>query len=96
MKIKLKIFYENLFNLLEYQTELKKIQNDIKKLKCENYGIEKYEDDKDLFSKFEKIFLSLKYLKGYIYNNPNIKIINFLIYKLFLYFNISLFIESSL
>jgi hypothetical protein len=65
-----KILYENLFNLLEYWTELEKIQKDVKKLKCENCGIEKNEDDKDLFSKFDKIFCSFKCLKEYIKNNP--------------------------
>ena len=39
-------------------------------IKCENCGTEKEENDKDLFSKFDKNFCSFKWLKEWLKKNP--------------------------
>ena len=39
-------------------------------VKCENCGTEKEENDKDLFSKFDKNFCSFKCLKEWLKKNP--------------------------
>ena len=65
------IFCNNLLNLLCYWEPIEKIKKSVKMVKCENCGIEKEENDKDLFSKFDKNFCSFKCLKEWIQKNPH-------------------------
>ena len=64
------IFCNNLLNLLCYWEPIEKFKKSVKMVKCENCGIEKEENDKDLFSKFDKNFCSFKCLKEWIKKNP--------------------------
>ena len=64
------IFCFNLLNLLCYWEPIEKFQKSVKMVKCENCGVEKEENDKDLFSKFDKIFCSFKCLKEWIKIHP--------------------------
>ena len=64
------IFCFNLLNLLCYWEPIEKIQKSVKMVKCENCGIEKEENDKDLFSKFDKNFCTFKCLKEWIKLHP--------------------------
>ena len=64
------IFYNNLLNLLCYWEPLEKIKKSVKMIKCENCGAEKEENDKDLFTKFEKKFCTFKCLKEWLKKNP--------------------------
>lgn len=65
------IFCNNLLNLLCYWEPIEKIKKSVKMVKCQNCGIEKEENDKDLFSKFDKNFCSFKCLKEWIQKNPH-------------------------
>ena len=64
------IFCFNLLNLLCYWEPIEKFQKSVKMVKCENCGVQKEENDKDLFSKFDKIFCSFKCLKEWIKIHP--------------------------
>ena len=64
------IFCFNLLNLLCYWEPIEKFQKSVKMVKCENCGVQKEENDKDLFSKFDKIFCSFKCLKEWIKLHP--------------------------
>ena len=64
------IFCNNLLNLLCYWEPIERFKKSIKMVKCENCGIEKEENDKDLFSKFDKNFCSFKCLKEWLKKNP--------------------------
>ena len=64
------IFCFNLLNLLCYWEPIEKFQKSVKMVKCENCGVQKEENDKDLFSKFDKIFCSFKCLKEWIKMHP--------------------------
>ena len=64
------IFCNNLLSLLCYWEPVEKFKKSRKMVKCENCGIEKEENDKDLFSKFDKNFCSFKCLKDWIKKNP--------------------------
>ena len=64
------IFCFNLLNLLCYWEHIEKFQKSVKMVKCENCGVQKEENDKDLFSKFDKIFCSFKCLKEWIKLHP--------------------------
>ena len=64
------IFCFNLLNLLCYWEPIEKIEKSVKMVKCENCGIEKEENDKDLFSKFDKNFCTFKCLKEWIKLHP--------------------------
>ena len=64
------IFCFNLLNLLCYWESIEKFQKSVKMVKCENCGVQKEENDKDLFSKFDKIFCSFKCLKEWIKLHP--------------------------
>ena len=64
------IFCFNLLNLLSYWEPIEKIEKSVKMVKCENCGIEKEENDKDLFSKFDKNFCTFKCLKEWIKLHP--------------------------
>ena len=61
-----KIKYENILTLLEYWYELDKIQKSKRYVTCVNCGVKKEENDKELFSKNDKIFCSFKCLKSYL------------------------------
>ena len=65
------LFCFNLLNLLCYWEPVEKLEKSVKMIKCENCGIEKEENDKDLFSKFDKNFCSFKCLKEWIQKNPH-------------------------
>ena len=64
------IFCNNLLNLLCYWEPIEKFKKSVKMIKCENCEVEKEENDKDLFSKFDKNFCSFKCLKEWLKNNP--------------------------
>ena len=64
------LFCFNLLNLLCYWEPVEKLEKSVKMIKCENCGIEKEENDKDLFTKFDKIFCTFKCLKEWIKLNP--------------------------
>ena len=64
------IFCNNLLNLLCYWEPIERFKKSIKMVKCENCGTEKEENDKDLFSKFDKNFCSFKCLKEWLKKNP--------------------------
>ena len=64
------LFCFNLLNLLCYWEPVEKLEKSVKMVKCENCGIEKEENDKDLFTKFDKIFCTFKCLKEWIKLNP--------------------------
>ena len=64
------IFCNNLLNLLCYWEPLEKFKKSVKMVKCENCGIEKEENDKNLFSKYDKNFCSFKCLKEWLNKNP--------------------------
>ena len=64
------IFCNNLLNLLCYWEPIERFKKSVKMVKCENCGIEKEENDKDLFSKFDKNFCSFKCLKEWLKKNP--------------------------
>ena len=64
------IFCFNLLNLLCYWEPIERFQKSVKMVKCENCGVQKEENDKDLFSKFDKIFCSFKCLKEWIKLHP--------------------------
>ena len=64
------IFCFNLLNLLCYWEPIEKFQKSVKMVKCENCGVQKEENDKNLFSKFDKIFCSFKCLKEWIKIHP--------------------------
>ena len=64
------IFCNNLLNLLCYWEPIERFKKSIKMVKCENCGIENEENDKDLFSKFDKNFCSFKCLKEWLKKNP--------------------------
>ena len=64
------IFCFNLLNVLSYWEPVEKIEKSVKMVKCENCGIEKEENDKDLFSKFDKNFCTFKCLKEWIKLHP--------------------------
>ena len=64
------IFCYNLLNLLCYWEPLEKLKKTVKMIKCENCGIEKEENDKDLFSKFDKNFCTFKCLKEWLKTHP--------------------------
>ena len=64
------IFCFNLLNLFCYWEPIEKFQKSVKMVKCENCGVQKEENDKDLFSKFDKIFCSFKCLKEWIKIHP--------------------------
>ena len=64
------LFCFNLLNLLCYWEPVEKLEKSVKMAKCENCGIEKEENDKDLFTKFDKIFCTFKCLKEWIKLNP--------------------------
>ena len=64
------IFYNNLLNILCYWEPIEKFKKSVKMVKCENCEIEKEENDKDLFSKFDKNFCSFNCLKEWLKNNP--------------------------
>ena len=60
----------NLLNLLCYWEPIEKFKKSVKMIKCENCGNEKEENDKDLFSKYDKNFCSFKCLKEWLSKNP--------------------------
>ena len=60
----------NLLNILCYWEPIEKFKKSTKMIKCENCDIEKEENDKDLFSKFDKNFCSFKCLKEWLKKNP--------------------------
>ena len=64
------LFCFNLLNLLCYWEPVEKLEKSVKMVKCENCGIEKEENDKDLFSKFDKNFCTFKCLKEWIKLHP--------------------------
>ena len=64
------IFCFNLLNLLCYWEPIERFQKSVKMVKCKNCGVQKEENDKDLFSKFDKIFCSFKCLKEWIKLHP--------------------------
>ena len=64
------LFCFNLLKLLCYWEPVEKLEKSVKMVKCENCGIEKEENDKDLFTKFDKIFCTFKCLKEWIKLNP--------------------------
>ena len=64
------IFNNNLLNVLCYWEFIEKFKKSAKMVKCENCGNEKEENDKDLFSKYDKIFCSFKCLKEWLKKNP--------------------------
>ena len=64
------LFCFNFLNLLCYWEPVEKLEKSVKMVKCENCGIEKEENDKDLFTKFDKIFCTFKCLKEWIKLNP--------------------------
>ena len=64
------LFCFNLLNLLCYWEPVEKLEKSVKMVKCENCGIEKEENDKDLFTKFDKTFCTFKCLKEWIKLNP--------------------------
>ena len=64
------LFCNNLLNLLCYWEPIEKFKKSVKMVKCENCGTEKEENDKELFSKFDKNFCSFKCLKEWLQKNP--------------------------
>ena len=60
------LFYENLFQLLQWWKEIERDAKKAKMIKCEQCGVEKEEDDPDLFRKFDKTFCTFSCLKKYI------------------------------
>ena len=64
------LLYNNLLNLLCYWEPIEKFKKSVKMIKCENCGNEKEENDKDLFSKYDKNFCSFKCLKEWLSKNP--------------------------
>ena len=60
----------NLLNILCYWEPIEKFKKSTKMIKCENCDIEKEENDKDLFSKFDKTFCSFKCLKEWLKKHP--------------------------
>ena len=64
------IFCNNVLNLLCYWEPIEKFKRSVKMVKCENCGVEKEENDKDLFSKYDKNFCSFKCLKEWIKKHP--------------------------
>lgn len=64
-----KIFGLNLLNLLEWWREVEVLSKTKKTVICANCGIEKDEDDKNLFRKFDKAFCSFDCLKSYLKKN---------------------------
>ena len=65
------ILCNNLLNILCYWEPIEKFKKSVKMIKCYNCDIEKEENDKDLFSKYDKIFCSFKCLKEWLKNNPH-------------------------
>ena len=64
------LFNRNLLNLLCYWEPIERFKKSVKMVKCENCGNEKEENDKELFSKFDKNFCSFKCLKEWLKKNP--------------------------
>ena len=64
------LFNRNLLNLLCYWEPIERFKKSVKMVKCENCGKEKEENDKELFSKFDKNFCSFKCLKEWLKKNP--------------------------
>ena len=60
----------NLLNILCYWEPIEKFKKSVKMIKCENCDNEKEENDKDLFSKYDKNFCSFKCLKEWLKKNP--------------------------
>ena len=65
------ILCNNLLNILCYWEPIEKFKKSVKMIKCYNCDIEKEENDKDLFSKYDIIFCSFKCLKEWLKNNPH-------------------------
>ena len=59
----------NLLNVLCYWQFIEKFKSSVKMVKCENCQIEKEENDKDLFSKYDKIFCTFKCMKEWLKKN---------------------------
>ena len=65
------IFCYNLLNLLSYWEPLEKFKKSVKMVKCENCGTEKEENDKELFSKFDKNFCTFECLMNWLKTHHN-------------------------
>lgn len=63
------LMINNLLNILCYWEYIEKFKKSVKMVKCENCGKEKEENDKDLFSKFDKIFCSFDCLGEWLQKN---------------------------
>ena len=61
-----KVKYENVLALLEYWFELDKIEKSKRYVTCAYCAVKKEENDKELFSKYDKVFCSFKCLKSYL------------------------------
>ena len=64
------IFHDNLLNILCYWEPIEKFKKSTKIIKCENCQAEKEENDKELFSKYDKNFCSFKCLKEWLQKSP--------------------------
>ena len=64
------LFNTNLLNILCYWEPIERFKKSVKMIKCENCDIEKEENDKELFSKYDKNFCSFKCLKDWLKKNP--------------------------
>ena len=64
------LFHNNLLNILCYWEPIEKFQKSVKMVKCEICLIEKEENDKELFSKYDKTFCSFRCLKEWLKKNP--------------------------
>ena len=64
------LFFNNLVNILCYWEFIEKFKKSVKMVKCENCQTEREENDKELFSKYDKNFCSFKCMKEWLKKNP--------------------------